>query len=67
MIMQPSEIIVSKQEQTPTEDPHNVKLRQAYLRERKNLEHLDIELNRSRIVVVDQSGKILRLGFNLEH
>ncbi len=65
--MLPSEIVVSKQEQTQVEDPNNLKIRQAYLRERKELENIEIELNRSKIVVVDQTGKILKLGLNLEH
>ena len=43
MIMLSSEIVVSKADIAPVEDQHNVKLRQAYLRERKVMEHIDIE------------------------
>lgn len=46
MIMLSSEIVVSKVDTAPVEDQHNVKLRKAYLRERKIMEHIDIELNR---------------------
>jgi len=67
MTMQPSEIVVSKQEPAPVEDSHNVKIRDAYLRERKNLQNVEIELNRSRIVIVDHTGKIIKLGLDSEH
>ncbi|WP_165313831.1 hypothetical protein [Vibrio ziniensis] len=65
--MQPSEIVVSKLDAAPVEDHHNVKLRQAYLRERKVMEHVDIELNRSKIVIMDENGKILKFAMILEH
>lgn len=67
MTMQPSEIVVSKLDTTPVEDTHNAKIRQAYLSEREALESLEVELNRSRIIVVDQYGKILKLGLTQEH
>jgi len=67
MIMQPSEIVLPPLNTVPAEDPLNKKLRQAYLRERKSLEHIEIELNRSKIVVVDQNGRILRLAVTVEH
>ncbi|MCG3723157.1 hypothetical protein EXA23_02360 [Vibrio cincinnatiensis] len=43
------------------------KLRQAYLYERQNLALLEIELNRSKVVVMDEHGRFLRLVFVLEH
>ncbi len=67
MSMQHSEIVVSKVSTTPVEDNNTVKLRQAYLRERKVMEHIDIELNRSRIVIMDENGKILKFAMVLEH
>lgn len=66
MNMQPSEIVVSHLNTTQVED-HNVKLRQAYLRERKVMEHIDIELNRSKIIIMDENGKILKFAMVLEH
>ncbi|MBD0787160.1 hypothetical protein HUO09_12470 [Vibrio sp. Y2-5] len=62
-----SEIVVSKVDIAPVEEQYNVKLRQAYLRERKVMEHLDIELNRSKIVIMDENGNILRFAMTLEH
>ncbi|MFV0448152.1 MAG: hypothetical protein ACK5MF_06785 [Vibrio sp.] len=67
MNMQPSEIVVSHLNTTQVEDKHNVKLRQAYLRERKVMEHIDIELNRSKIIIMDENGKILKFAMVLEH
>ncbi len=67
MIMQPSEIVVSKLNAAPVEDHNSAKLRQAYLRERKVMEHIDIELNRSKIVIMDENGKILKFAMVLEH
>jgi len=65
--MLPSEIVVSKLDATPVEEPHNVKIRQAYLRERQVLETVEMELNRSKIVIVDENGKILKLALIQEH
>ncbi|NIY91797.1 hypothetical protein HCZ28_05875 [Vibrio diazotrophicus] len=62
-----SEIVVSKVDIAPVEEQYNVKLRQAYLRERKVMEHLDIELNRSKIVIMDENGNILKFAMTLEH
>ncbi|WP_254869210.1 hypothetical protein [Vibrio diazotrophicus] len=67
MIMLSSEIVVSKVDIAPVEEQYNVKLRQAYLRERKVMEHLDIELNRSKIVIMDENGNILKFAMTLEH
>jgi len=68
LTMQPSEIVISNQDVTPIEeDFHNEKIRQAYLRERENLQNIEIELNRSKVIVVDQTGKILKLGLDIEH
>ncbi|MEI8658248.1 hypothetical protein [Vibrio sp. Hal054] len=62
-----SEIVVSKADIAPVEDQHNVKLRQAYLLERKVMEHIDIELNRAKIVIMDENGNILKFAMTLEH
>ncbi|PNH89459.1 hypothetical protein [Vibrio diazotrophicus] len=62
-----SEIVVSKADIVLFEDQHNVKLRQAYLRERKVMEHIDIELNRAKIVIMDENGNILKFAMTLEH
>ncbi len=69
MTMQPSDIVVSKSDTTPdpVEEQRSVRLREAYLQEKRVLENLDIELNRSRIIIVDETGKILKLGLLLEH
>ncbi|MGG5575154.1 hypothetical protein [Vibrio diazotrophicus] len=62
-----SEIVVSKADIALFEDQHNVKLRQAYLRERKVMEHIDIELNRAKIVIMDENGNILKFAMTIEH
>ncbi|NLS12117.1 hypothetical protein HGP28_04315 [Vibrio sp. SM6] len=43
------------------------KLKIAYLSERDHLEQLEVELNRSKIVMIDSHGKLQRFAFIIEH
>ncbi|MCL9776663.1 hypothetical protein [Vibrio methylphosphonaticus] len=43
------------------------RLKQAYIDERVQLEHTDVELNRSRVVIMDQHGNIVKVPFLVEH
>ncbi|EKO3444229.1 hypothetical protein FNO25_000390 [Vibrio fluvialis] len=65
--MQASEIIVPKKEALPAEPDLRPKLRQAYISERQSLELLEIELNRSKVVMIDENGRIVRFSLTSEH
>lgn len=77
--MQPSEIIVPPSEESapsakaqpvPIEqrvDSKRAKLGQAYIRERQKQELTDIELHRSKVIVMDENGRILRMSLTTEH
>ncbi len=43
------------------------KLRTAYVKERTNLEVVEIELNRSKIMVIDEQGRKRRVPILSEH
>lgn len=43
------------------------KLRTAYVKERTNLEVVEIELNRSKIMVIDEQGRKRRIPILSEH
>ncbi len=62
-----SEIIVADKQASPAEPDLSIKLRQAYLSERKRLEKITIELNRSKVVLLDEYGRIVRLSLTSEH
>ncbi|QMV16476.1 hypothetical protein Vspart_03870 [Vibrio spartinae] len=61
-----SEIIVPIFEE-PFEDPCQDKLRTGYITARKSYSFTDIELLRSRIVVLDEDGHIVKCSFVVEH
>lgn len=77
--MQPSEIIVPPSEESapstkaqpvPIEqrvDSQRAKLGQAYIRERHKQELTNIELHRSKVIVMDENGRILRMSLSPEH
>lgn len=44
-----------------------VKLRAAYIEARQQLELTEIELNRAKIVMIDENGKMIRLPLLTEH
>ncbi|GFK32096.1 hypothetical protein [Vibrio cholerae] len=44
-----------------------IKLREAYIKERQQLELTEIELNRARIIMIDENGKMIRLPLLTEH
>ncbi|WPC75627.1 hypothetical protein [Vibrio porteresiae] len=65
-----SDIVVTKQDNQEPEqqqDSNTTKLGCAYVIERERLELTEIELNRSKIVMVDGNGRIIKLNLNLEH
>lgn len=65
-----SDIVVTKQDNQEPEqqqDSNTTKLGCAYVIERERLELTEIELNRSKIVMVDEKGRIIKLSLNLEH
>ncbi|MFS1914089.1 hypothetical protein [Vibrio sp. 10N.286.48.B7] len=43
------------------------KLKEAYVRERLKQERTEVELNRSRVVMVDQHGRFIKMPFLIEH
>ncbi|SJN59817.1 hypothetical protein VR7878_03714 [Vibrio ruber DSM 16370] len=61
-----SEIIVPVSEEL-LENPRQDKLRTGYIAARKLCGFTDIELNRSRIVVLDEYGHIVKCTFVVEH
>ncbi len=64
--MQNSHIILPPTEQE-TGDLRSAKLRKAYQSERKMLEIIEVELNRSRIYMLDKDGNIKRVPLISEH
>ncbi|MCW8345531.1 hypothetical protein MD535_05800 [Vibrio sp. ZSDZ65] len=65
-----SEIEVSDEySSSPTvcEDGVAPKLKQAYIDERVKLELSELELNRSRVVIMDQHGHVIKVPFLVEH
>lgn len=65
--MQPSDIVVPNLKETDSFTEQQQKLRQAYLYERHHLALMDVELNRSKIVIIDEHGRFVHLAFVLEH
>ncbi|MBF9003010.1 MULTISPECIES: hypothetical protein [Vibrio] len=68
--MHHSDIVVSRhnnQEQTQQQPQTKTKLSSAYKAERESLETIEIELNRSKIVMVDETGKIIKFPLSQEH
>ncbi|SEG02236.1 hypothetical protein [Vibrio hangzhouensis] len=59
-----SDIVIDSEqsEVTPVD-----RLKGAYVNERAKLELTEVELNRSRIVMIDQNGKFIRIPFLSEH
>ncbi|SMS00869.1 hypothetical protein VIM7927_02140 [Vibrio mangrovi] len=62
-----SEIIVPQISVVPTEDQRQDKLRKAYIASRKACSLTDIELNRSRVLVIDEHGRVVKCAFAVEH
>ncbi|MCG3728544.1 hypothetical protein [Vibrio cincinnatiensis] len=65
--MSGSKIVVPTSKENDSFTVQQQKFRQAYLYERQNLALLEIELNRSKVVMIDEHGRFLRLAFVLEH
>ncbi|MGI2879189.1 hypothetical protein ACRTDO_00115 [Vibrio furnissii] len=65
--MQPSEIVVPQLDEQSAESDLRPKLRQAYISERQRLELVEIELNRSKVVMIDENGRIVRFSPTSEH
>ncbi|EDL52923.1 hypothetical protein VSAK1_14992 [Vibrio mediterranei AK1] len=59
-----SDIVINQEE--PQVSPSK-KLKGAYINERSRLEVTEVELNRSKVVMVDQNGNFIRVPFLSEH
>ncbi|KII75928.1 hypothetical protein [Vibrio renipiscarius] len=64
--MRSSDIIVPKAEESST-DVRSQKLVKAYLFERTQQEITEVELNRAKIVMLDQNGNMKRIPLLAEH
>ncbi len=65
--MRNSEILVPPPPLQTELDAVAIKLREAYIKERQQLELTEIELNRARIIMIDENGKMIRLPLLTEH
>ncbi|PAR34618.1 hypothetical protein [Vibrio metoecus] len=65
--MRISDILVPQPPVQTEPDATAVKLREAYVQERHELELTEIELNRAKIVMIDEDGKLVRLPLLTEH
>ncbi|EPN5405533.1 hypothetical protein ACT0JW_002086 [Vibrio cholerae] len=65
--MRNSEILVLTPPLQTELDAVAIKLREAYIKERQQLELTEIELNRARIIMIDENGKMIRLPLLTEH
>ncbi|EGQ9501368.1 hypothetical protein NMS18_001266 [Vibrio cholerae] len=65
--MRNSEILVPTPPLQTELDAAAIKLREAYIKERQQLELTEIELNRARIIMIDENGKMIRLPLLTEH
>ncbi|EGR3864277.1 TPA: hypothetical protein ACN3X5_000156 [Vibrio cholerae] len=65
--MRNSEILVPTPPLQTELDAVVIKLREAYIKERQQLELTEIELNRARIIMIDENGKMIRLPLLTEH
>ncbi len=65
--MRNSEILVPTPPLQTELDGVAIKLREAYIKERQQLELTEIELNRARIIMIDENGKMIRLPLLTEH
>ncbi|WP_188006308.1 hypothetical protein [Vibrio cholerae] len=65
--MRNSEILVPTPPLQTELDAVAIKLREAYIKERQQLELTEIELNRARIIMIDENGKMIRLLLLTEH
>lgn len=62
-----SDIVIPKPLASHHESKAHQQLRQAYLHEREQLLACEIELNRSKVIVIDEQGRVIRLSLMLEH
>ncbi|EPW0992229.1 hypothetical protein ACWC5Y_001827 [Vibrio cholerae] len=65
--MRNSEILVPTPPLQTELDAVAIKPREAYIKERQQLELTEIELNRARIIMIDENGKMIRLPLLTEH
>lgn len=65
--MRNSEILVPLPPMHTEPDAAAIKLREAYVVAREQLELTEIELNRAKIIMIDENGKIIRLPLLTEH
>lgn len=43
------------------------RLKAAYIKEREQLEFIEVELNRSKVVIIDEGGQMTRVSIISEH
>lgn len=55
-------IVIPTDKRSPTQ-----RLKGAYISERSKLEVVEVELNRSKVVMIDQDGKLIKVPFLSEH
>jgi hypothetical protein len=65
--MKPSEIVISRAEASSSTVPDKRLLAQAYTSARAQQQIIDIELQRSKIMIVDHDGNLVQLKLQLEH
>ncbi|PHJ42299.1 hypothetical protein AK966_13700 [Vibrio sp. PID23_8] len=58
---------VENQEVESTEDSLAAKLKAAYVTARTQLEIIEVELNRSKIMMIDENGKMTKVSILSEH
>jgi len=62
-----SEIVIPQNDIDEQDSTRKIKLRSAYQNERDRLEVIEVELNRSKVVIMDDRGKIRYIPIIAEH
>lgn len=65
--MKPSEIVMARTVASSSIVPAKRQLAQAYTCAREQQQLIDIELQRSKIMIVDSDGNLVQLKLQLEH
>lgn len=65
-IMRTSQIVIPD-DRTSAEPIRATRLVNAYIRERTQQEVTEVELNRSKIVMIDENGKVIKVSILNEH
>jgi len=67
LIMKPSSIIFPNAKELPHTQPAKRLLARSYLFAREQQQFIDIELQRSKILVLDSAGNVIKLKLQQEH